>query len=414
MKLSRRPTLGIKHLPFFEALAECEEPSPRGHSVKAGLLLLRLIDNWQLAGPVMVEPESVSVRAVREALMDLEGRDPDREVLLGMMNAMQTVREVDVHILLPRLVAYGELLQQRAELMLAVDVYGTIIRLADEAYDGDLLVECLLSLAYCQRLLGVLADAEVSYTAVGKLARRRKDVAAKMRSHIGFGVVAMMRGNLPKAEEILAQVAIDSAQAGCRPEHARALHVRAAVALRRGATASAVRLGYEALQLTEGSNERDLILGDIGAYLIVMERYDAARDALLVLDATAATEVVRLNARVNMVALAARAGDERFFHAARAQIEKVALPAEARVNFLIESARGFREFGEHDAAAASLHEARVLATSMNLNRSVFEVDAMLAAPTHAAPATQNDTRVLDSDVVADVEHELRKMALAVA
>ena len=190
--------------------------------------------------------------------------------------------------------------------------------------------------------------------------------------------------------------------------------MRAAVALRRGATASAVRLGYEALQLTEGSNERDLILGDIGAYLIVMERYDAARDALLVLDATAATEVVRLNARVNMVALAARAGDERFFHAARAQIEKVALPAEARVNFLIESARGFREFGEHDAAAASLHEARVLATSMNLNRSVFEVDAMLAAPTHAAPATQNDTRVLDSDVVADVEHELRKMALAVA
>ena len=413
MKRSRTATLGLKHLAFFETLEKSPAESPRAHAVKAGLLLMRLIDHWQLAGPVMVEPESVSMRSVREAIMHLDADDPSREVLLGMMNAMQTVREVDIQMLLPRLFAYAGCLEKRAELTLAVDVYGTIARLADEEYDGDLLLDALLNLGYCQRLLGALNAAETAYVAVGKLAKRRKYAAGTMRSQIGLGIVVMMRGNLPQAEDILARVAIDSAREGCRPEHARALHVRASVALRRGAIAGAVRLGYEALQLTDRSNERDLILGDIAAYLIVMGRYEAARDALMILDASATTEVVRINARVNMVALAARAGNAGLFRNARALLEHTALPGEARVNYLIESARGFRCFGEPDVATRLLDEARVLATDLNLNRSVFEAEAMLAESAIRASTSRSDTRVEHSDVATDVEAELRKMALAV-
>ena len=210
MKRSRTATLGLKHLAFFETLEKSPAESPRAHAVKAGLLLMRLIDHWQLAGPVMVEPESVSMRSVREAIMHLDADDPSREVLLGMMNAMQTVREVDIQMLLPRLFAYAGCLEKRAELTLAVDVYGTIARLADEEYDGDLLLDALLNLGYCQRLLGALNAAETAYVAVGKLAKRRKYAAGTMRSQIGLGIVVMMRGNLPKAEELLARVAIDT------------------------------------------------------------------------------------------------------------------------------------------------------------------------------------------------------------
>src|SRR5450755_3096628 len=105
MKRTRTTTLGLKHLPFFEAVGEAEENSPKAHSATAGLLILRLIDHWVLAGPVMVEPESVSVRSVRAAIMKLETTDPSRDVLLGLINTMQTIREVDIQPVLPRLFA---------------------------------------------------------------------------------------------------------------------------------------------------------------------------------------------------------------------------------------------------------------------------------------------------------------------
>jgi hypothetical protein len=327
---------------------------------------------------------------------------------------MQTLREVDIPPILPRLCAYAGCLEQRAELTLAADVYGTIVRLADEAYDGDLLLESLLRLAYCQRTLGALPEAERSYADVGRIAKKRKDVAGVMRAQIGIAVVALTRGNLPKAEEVLAHVATESARTGCRPEHARALHVQATVAYRRGALGGAVRLSYAALQLTEAPRERDLILADIAGYLIVTDRHAAAQDALMILDATAGSEVARLAARVNMVALGARAKNEGWFKSARTKIDAETLPAELRVNYLIESARGFRCFGDSDAATPLLEEARELATALQLNRSVFEVEEMLAERPTDVPATRGDIRVQDSDAAREVEEALRTMAAAVA
>ena len=411
---SRATAPGLKHLAFFEVLAESKEHTHRYDATTAGLLVLRLLDHWKVAGPVMVEPESVSMKSVRDAVMRLEANDPSRELLLGVVNAMQTLREVDIPPILPRLFAYAGCLEQRAELTLAADVYGTIARLAEEAFDGDLLLESLLRLAYCQRTLGALSEAEVSYADVGRIAKRRKDVAGVMRAQIGIAVVALTRGNLPKADEVLAHVATESARAGCRPEHARALHVQATVAFRRGAVGGAVRLGYAALQLTEAPRERDLILNDIAAYLITTGRHAAAQDALMILEATAGSEIARLAARVNMVALGARAKDEGLFQSARTKIAVDALPAELRVNYLIESARGFRCFGNADVAARLLNEARDLATALQLNRSVFEVDEMLAERPTDVRATRGDTRVQDSDAAGDVEEALRAMAAAVA
>ena len=345
MKRSRTMTPGLKHLAFFEAVGEAAEDSPKAHAATAGLLMLRLIDHWVLAGPVMVEPESVSVKSVRKAIMLLASNDPSREVLLGLINAMQTVREVDIQPVLPRLFAYAGCLEQRAELSLASDVYGTIARLAEENFDGDLLIDSHLRLGYCQRMLGALNEAESSYSIAGKIAKRQKETARVLRSKIGHAIIVMTRGNLPKADELLADIALECARAGFDDERARTLHVQSTVAHRRGALGTAVRLGYDALQLTVAPSERELILGDIAAHFIVMGRHQAARDALMILEATATTQLVRLAARTNMVVTAARAGDEIGFRSARARMEGVGLPTEMEVNFLIESARGFRRSG---------------------------------------------------------------------
>jgi tetratricopeptide (TPR) repeat protein len=414
MKRTRAATLGLKHLAFFEAVGEAEENSSKAHAATAGLLMLRLIDHWILAGPVMVEPESVSVRSVRHAIMQLESKDPSREVLLGLINAMQTVREVDIQPVLPRLFAYAGCLEKRAELTLAADVYCTIARLGEEDFDGDLLVDSFLRLAYCQRNLGVLSEAEASYTTASKIAKRQKDTARALRSQIGLAVIVMTRGNLPKAEEMLASVVAESERTECIEVRANAFHSHSVVAQRRGDLGRAVCLAYKAMQCSVLPNERDAVLGDIGAYFIAMDRFDAARDALMILEATAATEMVRLNARGNMVALAARSGDKELFEDTRTRMEGVTLSPEASVNYLIESARGYRRFGDAERARELLENARSLATECGFNRSVFEAEEMLAERTVEVETTNGGVRFMDSDAAAGVEQELRKMALAVS
>jgi hypothetical protein len=414
MKRSRTTTLGLKHLAFFEAVGEAKENSPKAQSATAGLLMLRLIDHWVLAGPAMVEPESVSVKSVRGAIMQLESTDPTREVLLGLVNTMQTVREVDIQPVLPRLFAYAGCLEKRVELTLAADVYGTIARLAEEEYDGDLLIDSFLRLGYCQRMMGELSDAEASYATAGKIAKRQKETARALRSQIGGATVVMMRGNLPKAEELLAQIALESERAACVEVTSSALHVRSIAAHRRGELGRAVCLAYNALQCTAVPKERDGILADIGAYFITMKRFDAAHDALMILEATAATEMVRLHARVNMMVLAARAGDSDLFASSRTRLEGVMLPPEVQINYLIESARGFRLFGGARRAEGLLKEAQQLAVEHGFNRSIFEADAMLEDRSTKIETTSGSTRFEDSEAAASVEQELRKMALAVS
>lgn len=411
MKRSQTATQGLKHLAFFEAVGESEENSSKAHAATAGLLILRLIDHWMLAGPVMVEPESVSVRSVRHAIMQLDVRDPSREVLLGLINTMQTVRAVDMQPVLPRLFAYAGCLEKRAELTLAADVYATIARLAEEDFDGDLLVDSLLRLGYCQRMLGTLNEAETSYETAGKIAKRQKETARALRSQIGVAIVVMTRGNLPKAEELLADIAGESTASRCVEEASNALHVRSVAAQRRGDLGRAVCLAYEALQCTALPNERDSILGDIGAYFLLMERFDAARDALMILEATAANEMVRLNARGNMVALAARSGDRELFEASRARVDRAALPPEALVNYLIESARGCRRFGDAPGARSLLEEARTLAVEHGFNRSIFEAEEMLAErDTPSISVTKPEY----AEATVAVERELHTLAMAVS
>ncbi|MFI5232365.1 MAG: hypothetical protein ACHQSE_07625 [Gemmatimonadales bacterium] len=413
MKRSRTSTLGLKHLAFFEAVGESEENSSKAHAATAGLLMLRLIDHWILAGPVMVEPESVSVRSVRHAIMQLESSDPSREVLLGLINTMQTVREVDIQPVLPRLFAYAGCLEKRVELTLAADVYATIARLGEEDFDGDLLVDSFLRLAYCQRNMGVLADAEASYATAFKIAKRQKDTARALRSQIGTAVVVMTRGNLPKAEEMLAAVVEESERTDCVEVRANAYHSHSVVAQRRGELGRAVCLAYRAMKCSVLPNERDAILGDIGAYFVLMQRFDAARDALMILEATSPTESVRLNANVNMVALAARSGDKGLFDNTRERLAHTTLAPEIHVNYLIESARGLRRFGDSEAARPLLEEARTLAEECGFSRSVFEAEEMLAERAEVG-TTSGGVRYEDSEAAAGVEQELRKMALAVA
>jgi len=125
-----RPREGIRHLPFFEIIASDAEGTPHAVAAKAGLLLLRLVEHWVLAGPTMVEPESNRVLSTRMAILAMPAADPTREALISIVNAMQTLREVQLEPILPRVAAYGMLLRRESwSAEMAADVDITVARL---------------------------------------------------------------------------------------------------------------------------------------------------------------------------------------------------------------------------------------------------------------------------------------------
>jgi len=414
MKRLRPSTPGLKHLAFFEALGEGSESSPTHRAATAGLLTLRLIDHWFLAGPSMVEPESVSVRSVRQAIMTIPANDPQREVLLGLVNTMQTLREVDLQPVLPRVFAYAGILERRGELAMAADVYESVVRLGSEEYDADLIIDSHMRLGYCHRYLGALPVAESAYVCAARIAKRVGEPARVLRSEIGLANVMIARGDLPKAEEMLTAAALESEQLGLGELHASALHSRAVVAQRRGHIDQAVCFAFDALRRTAIPGERDRMLGDVGAFLIVLERFDAARDALMVLEATATDEVVRLMAKVNLVTLGARSGDRALFDHWRASLAGAELPAESQANLMIESARGLRRFGEPEQATKLLRAALAFARDRGLNRTLFEAEALLHEREAVVNTQSGGMRAERHDPTAYVARELRQMAAALA
>jgi hypothetical protein len=237
-----------------------------------------------------------------------------------------------------------------------------------------------------------------------------------LRSEIGLANVAMVRGDLPKAEEMLTAAAVQSDELGLGEEHAAALHSRAIVAQRRGHIDQAVCFAFDALRRTAIPRERDRMLGDVGAFLIVLERFDAARDALMILEATATDQVVRVIARVNLVTLGARSGDRALFDRWRSELAGAELTAESEANLMIESARGMRRFGEPEEATTLLKAAMAFARDRGLNRALFEAEALLAERelVTAETTTNGGIRAASHDPTAHVARELREMAAALA
>jgi tetratricopeptide (TPR) repeat protein len=412
MKRSRTQSPGLKHLAYFEALADLPESSPEACSATAGLLTLRLIDHWILAGSSLVEPESVSVRSVRQAIMAMPDSDPGRETLIGLVNMMQTLREVEVTPLLPRLFAYGRLLERRAAFALAADVYRTTMCLADEEYDGDLLVDAQLRLGQCERTLGLWDSAHETFTEAWRLAKRRSQPSRAMRARVGLAVATFSRGNVPKAEQMLLEIVDESRAAGFTAELAQALHACANVASLRSQHDRAVLLAYESMQITADPAEVERILSDLGAFLVRMGRFEAARDALLVLEGRATREEVRVTARANLVAVAARRGDRALFYASIARVTENQMTPVARVNYLIESARGFRLFGEPEKAARLLDDARAYAVQHELNRAIIELDEMIAERDPREVRAGTDEQVPSYQPLSHVEGGLRRLAAA--
>ena len=374
MSYSTQP---IRHLPYFEALAEMDEADADWRATSAGLVVLRLIDAWLEEGPHVATPDSWGMRAVRESVQGVPAGSAVRSILMGVLDAMETAAVPALAPIAPRLMAYGRALDFAGKWHLAGDVFRTIVAHVHPAEDADVTIDANLRIGYCARMLGDLDAAASGYAQAGVIAESVGDLVKVLYSQLGAASIAKARGNLPRAEEIL-QATYARATASRLPEvGAMALHDRATIAHARGEYELSIQLAYDALNSTTKPTGRDRLLADIAASFMELGVRSAARDALLVLAATAQEQFSRWSATLILMEIAAIDGRETIFDQYRREVAAAPLPTYLEGEFYLAAGRSYRCLGRPEAAQTAFQRAVDLATRFDYNQIVFMAEEQL-------------------------------------
>jgi tetratricopeptide (TPR) repeat protein len=291
-------------------------------------------------------------------------------------------------------------------------VYETVIAHVHPVEESDVAISAHLRAGHCRRNLGDLDSAGSRFALATELARTTGDIVGALRAQIGLAKVATSRGNLPFAEQLLDETVSAARENELSDIHALALHDRADVAHLRGNYELAIRLAYEALDMSSDALNRDRLLNDIAGSFYMLGVRSAARDAYLILEITAQEIYARWTASVNLMQIAAEEGSSPLFERYRRRLFAVDLPPQLRVQFLTHVGDGYDALGEPQRAADSLSAARDMANLYGFNQLSFLAEEKLGALASAARKTQSGEPRLPDDVraIAEALRSMRELA----
>ena len=398
----------LRHLPFFEEIAALEEGSAEWHAGTAGLVVLRLVDAWLEDGPSVATDGDWSIRSVRCAIEAMDDGTPIRAILGRIVDALKEQRP-DVHVVVSPLLAYGQALEYDAKWPQAADVYHSVLAHLHPTEDGDTSIAAHLRLGQCYRNLNRIDDAAAAFTAASEIATAVGDMVGVLRARIGEARIAMVRGNLPRAEEILDDTIRRAAAADLQDVRSRALHDRANVAHFRGQYDLSIQIAYEALGQSQSPTEHDRILSDIAVSFLELGVYSAARDAYLILSATAQEQYVRWASMLNLLEIASSTGDEILFELYGRQLTGQDVPPIMATAFQLNLGVGYHRLGKVERARPHLERAMSSAREHGFNQYLFEAEeALLQLDSVAPPRRVAKDVSLDVEEVAHAIREIRE------
>lgn len=427
----------LRHGPFFEALGEMEEGDFDWPATGAGLVVLRLVDAWLEDGPHVAAADSWGVRTVREAIAEVRTQPALRAILSSIVDAItersvtapaglapstdiprqDIPRRPGIALIAPRLMAYGRALDFEGKWRLAGDVYRTIVDCADPSEDPDVAIDANMRLGYCLRMLGDLDAAASAYSVAGRIATAAGDLVKVLRAQIADAKIALARGNLPRAEQILERTVARARESRLDEVQGFALLDRSAVAHTRGDYERAVGFAYQALNVLGSPIERDRALADLAASFIKLGVRSAARDALLILAATAQEQFSRWAAVINLLDLEVLEGSEPRFEQYRRELAGVPLPPGLQAEYFLHAGQGYVRFGHRELARSSFAHAIDVATAHSYHQVAFRAEQALrelndgSRPDEpSAPAAPEAAPSADVRAIADAVSEMRQLA----
>ncbi len=397
----------LRHRAYFEALDEIgDDAEPDFQAVAAGLYALRLFDTWIRDECGSSAPDARQLEGTRRAIT-LAPPSATMRVLSTVVETIATARGLEGSMVLPALLAYARALHFEARWALAQDVYDTIISVSACVSDDELLLSAMHMRGYTLRMQGRLDEAALAYKQLRIAAEFVGETQFVLEGRLSEAKLAIDRGNLPQAEERLERLLAEPEVAVRSALRSKVLHDRSIVAMRRGELERAAVLGYEALALCKDGASRDRILSDIANTLSALGQWDGARDAFMIIAATAEEQHIRWLATINLMELAFLERRETIFDQYRRELSEAALPPSLAALYLQFAGQGLRVFGHAVAARDVLERAHVVAREHDMNELLFKIDALLdeqasALPESVLPAYDRVEPNMAEDVAAVV------------
>jgi tetratricopeptide (TPR) repeat protein len=415
MSSNARP---LSHMPYFEQLAELPNNTAEWQSVSAALVVLRLFDSWMREGAEVVHENAPGLRAVRDQIALMDVRDTTRGLLSSIVEAMAFAERPRLVTVAPRVMAYGRALQHAAKWPMAADVYRTVLSFATPVDDSDTVISANMQLGRCLRVMAEWDEAIACFASASQVATMKDDVMGILRARIQEANIAIDRGNLPYAETLLDDTILQAKEAGLPEIGATAIHDRAHLASRRGQHERAATLQFEAFKGVRNQMARDRVLNDLGSSFAQLGVYTAARDAFLVVAATAHEQYMRWTATINLLDVAVHERREPLFEQYRRDLENATLPPALAVYYYMYVAQGYRTFDQIALATVAIARAIEIATVNQLGQARFEAEELSDGLKREQAREERDQhRALRSKTwspevegIAKAMHELRTMA----
>jgi len=406
----------IRHQIYFDTLGSIREDSASWRSVFAGLSVLRLVDAYAQQGSTT--PNWAHLHSVRAAIEEMSDGDVIRGVLTNLLEEMTSRTTIDdsVHV---ALLGYGRALDYEASWGLATDVFATVAKLVKPERNARLAVEANVAVGGAARRNGDWETSARAYSQAAYIADTLGDHPGVLTVQVGIANTYFAKGNLPQAQLILDDVIVQARDQSLPEIQGMALHSRAAIATGRGEHAEGLKLAYEALGLISKSSDKDQVLGDIAGMFTTLGMHDSARDAHLILAATAQTKFVRWSATLNLMELAGLDGMEEQFDTYANELARAPIGVWVRSHYLLFLGEGFHRFARQDAAIEALEQAVDFAEANQIHHIAFKAQDALARVRTAPRALPNFTPPPawvpdDVGTVVRAISELRMAALAAA
>ena len=385
--MTARPgAFDLPHRAYIEALAEAPEGSPAWHAIVAGYAALQLFEAWLDGGMGETPPSMLEVQRIWRYVEAVPDSRVERRCLTQLVDCIQATLVASPRLVAERredvgkaLLCYAKLLQYDAQWGPAGDVHGALMDFARSTNDTPRLLDSMLMRGYSLRMAGRLDEASTAYAALRSAAENANDERYRLESYLSDAKIAVERGNYGVARDLLDRTIEDARGAECWIVVSKCLTDRARVAAMQGDLELSLQCSYEALELNTDPLGRESILANIALTFAQMGLREAARDAGLLVMATAQNRTTRLNATINLMELAHLDGRELVFEQYRRELMLEAMMPNVETSFLRVSAEGLRTFGRIPEAKRAAERMLDVASQHSLHEHVIKADSILDA-----------------------------------
>ncbi len=381
VEVTARP-VGLQHVVFLERAVQDASAMPAGFG-KASFLVLRLVDLVSATERPAARSELFGYQAAATSRYCCEQLEPDpsTDLLLDLVRvATYAHRREDPGLLAPAMIALARGLEDMACYEEALDVLGTLERVARSQLRPADAVAAVLRIARLERQVGRYDLAEVAYARAGDMATASHNTEGLLKSRLGRANVLRLRGNLAEAEHLTELALTDARIAGQRAVEGEAEHHLGVVLGTRGNLYEAVPHFWRAFQLHEEGALATFALSDLGVALGQLGVTDGAERALRHVVAANASRSSVQNATIELMHCASFRRDRVGFERYRTSCAKQQAQMSPNIvaDYLLKLGIGLARFGQFDRAETELTHALQVAQAHQLHEFEFRIERIRA------------------------------------